>query len=135
MCDRYRISDQVGAAIANSAFQDVEVIDKSNKSFVIDEGKLRKEREKHRNEIKEDESKYFELVYAIYILHGRKDSTPTLTEKENEKSTFQLNLKSPMTVGEQSKFYFSHFSSENGKGHTIAKQIHSIIANVDLKHN
>ena len=67
ICERYRISDRVGAAIANSALQDLGVIDKSNKSFVMDKRKLGKEREKYRNEIKEEESKYFDLVNAMYI--------------------------------------------------------------------
>ena len=39
-----------------------------------------------------------------------------------------------MIVGEPSEFYLSYFSSENGKGHTIAKQIHSIIAKSNLKY-
>ena len=37
-------------------------------------------------------------------------------------------------VEEPGVLYLSHFSPKNGKGHTIAKQIHSIIANTDLKH-
>ena len=39
-----------------------------------------------------------------------------------------------MIVGKPGEFYLSHFFLKHGKGHTIAKQIHSIIANTDLEH-
>ena len=41
MCERYLVSDIVGAAIANTALHDPGVIDKTQTSIMIDRPKLR----------------------------------------------------------------------------------------------
>ena len=46
MCEKYQVSDQAGAAIENSAFQDAGIITPSDKSFVIDKNKLRRQKNK-----------------------------------------------------------------------------------------
>ena len=46
VCERYRISDKFGPAIANSAFQEVGIADENNKVKNIDKARLQRERKK-----------------------------------------------------------------------------------------
>ena len=52
MCERYQVSDGAGSAIANSAIQDTGVMTPSDKSFVLVKNKLRRQRNKYRQEIR-----------------------------------------------------------------------------------
>ena len=53
MCQRYQLSDKVGAAIATHTLQDMEMVTDKDKSLVIDASKLRSERERCREEIRQ----------------------------------------------------------------------------------
>ena len=46
--ERYQISDRAAAALANAVLTDVGIITKSQKTYVIDKSKLRRERQKYR---------------------------------------------------------------------------------------
>jgi len=49
MSERYQLSDRASAAVANAALKDAGLITDSDKTYVIDKNKLRREREKYRN--------------------------------------------------------------------------------------
>ena len=57
-CDRYQISYRAGAAIATSTLKDHRLIDENDQSLVIDRNKLRRQREKFREAIREEETNY-----------------------------------------------------------------------------
>ena len=74
MCKRYQLSDRAAAAIANSILMDVGIITEDDKTCVIDRSKVRREKEKCRQEIQKKEQQDFRFVNAIYF-DGRKDAT------------------------------------------------------------
>jgi len=78
MSERYQLSDRARAAVANAALKDAGLITDLDKTYVIDKNMLRKNREKHRNIISEDEAIFYKFIDGIYI-DGRKDAT-LLTE-------------------------------------------------------
>ena len=122
MSERYQLSDRAAAAIANSVLQDVGLITEDNKTNVIDRSKLRRERERCRNEIREEEKENFQYVDALYF-DGRKDATQTLLQGPNGKHR-SVQLEEHYTVvGEPGHYYLTHFSPDDGKGRTIAQQL------------
>lgn len=66
-CDRYNLSDRVGAALATSVLMDHGLVSNTNQSFAIDRNKLRREREKYRFEIQPEEDQLFQHVDGIYM--------------------------------------------------------------------
>ena len=56
MSERYQLSDRASAAVAYAALKDAGLITDLDKTYVIDKNKLRKEREKYRNIISEEEA-------------------------------------------------------------------------------
>ena len=110
------MSDRAGAAIANSAIQDSGIIIPSDKSFVIDKNKLRRQSNKYRKGIRAKEDRFFELVNGIYMyVDGRQDVTliPTIGEigKTFMKTTLEEHY---VMVGEPEGFSRDHFSPPNG---------------------
>jgi len=49
MSERYQLSDRASAAVANAVLKDAGLVTDLDKTYVIDKNKLRREREKHRN--------------------------------------------------------------------------------------
>ena len=84
MCERFDVSDRAGAAIASAVLKDFGVIDDNNVAKVIDRSKLRREGQKCRQKLREDEECNFEIVNAIYV-DGRKDATLTTIETSDSK--------------------------------------------------
>ena len=135
MCVRYQVSDQAGAPIVNSVLQEAGIISPSDKLFVIDKNKLKRQRNKYRQEIRAEKDRFFELVNGIYV-DGRQDATVVLTIGKNDKTFMKTTLEEYyVMVGEPKGFYLYHFSLPNGKGQTLALHIHSAIKNRKLEQN
>ena len=66
-CDRYNISDRAGAAFATSVLIDHGIIEPNDTKFVIDRSKLRRERMRHREEMRKEEKELFGKVDGIYV--------------------------------------------------------------------
>ena len=62
--ERYHFPDCAGAAVASSVLQDVEVIE--NNSFVIDQSKFRRERQRCRKEIQQ-KVENFKLIDVLHV--------------------------------------------------------------------
>ena len=77
MCERYQLSDRAGAAIATSTLQYMGIVTNEDKSLVIDPSKLRRERERCRKEICQEEVSNFKYVSELYF-DGRKDATQVM---------------------------------------------------------
>ena len=132
MSERFQISDRAAAAIANSVMQDLGLITDDDKTYVIDRSKLRRERERCRAEIRKKEQENFKLVNAIYF-DGRKDATQVTMQGPNDKFYRSVQLEDHYTmVGQPGEYYLSHFSTEDGKGRTIAQKIFNTISNTEL---
>ena len=132
MSERFQISDRAAAAISNSVMQDLGLITDDDKTYVIDRSKLRRERERCRPEIRKKEQENFKLVNAIYF-DGRKDATQVTMQGPNDKFYRSVQLEDHYTmVGQPGEYYLSHFSTEDGKGRTIAQKIFNTIANTEL---
>ena len=66
--ERYQISNKAAAALANTVLTDVGLITESRKTYVIDKNKLRRERQKYREQICKDQARIFcEQVNGVYI--------------------------------------------------------------------
>ena len=83
MCKRYQISDRAAAGIRSATLKDFGVVTEYDASLVIDRSKLRRERQKYRDEIRKAEEGLFEIVDGIYI-DGRKDATLVVTESDGK---------------------------------------------------
>ena len=69
---------------------DVGIITEDDKTCVTDSSKLRREREKCRQEIQKEEQQNFRFANAIYF-DGRKDATRMVVQGPNESITDLLH--------------------------------------------
>jgi len=113
MSEHYQLSDRASAAVANAALKDAGLITDLDKTYVIDKNKLRREREKYRNIISEEEAIFYKFIDGIYI-DGRKDAT-LLTEHDAQtgkyyhKTELQEHI---VVVGEPGACYLTHVSPQ-----------------------
>ena len=133
ICERYQLSDRAAAAVANSVLVDVGLVTEDDKTRIIDRSKLRRKRERCRNEIRSKEQQNFGLVNAVY-LDGRKDATQIVAQGPNEKHYRSVQLEEHYTVvGEPGSYYLTHFSPEDGKGRTIAQKLFDSFSGTELE--
>ena len=133
ICERYQLSDRAAAAVANSVLVDVGLVTEDDKTRIIDRSKLRRERERCRNEIRSEEQENFGLVNAVY-LDGRKDATQIVAQGSIEKHYWSVQLEEHYTVvGEPGSYYLTHFSPEDGKGRTIAQKLFDSFSGTELE--
>ena len=133
MCERYQLSDKAAAAIANSVLVDVGIITEDDKVCVIDRSKLRRERERCRQEIQKEKQQNFRFVNAIHF-DGRKDATQMVVQGPNDKHYRPVQLEDYYTaVGELGSYYLTPVSPEDGKGRTIAQNLVDSLRGTELK--
>ena len=108
MCERYQLSDRAGAAIATSTLQDMGIVNNEDKSLVIDPSKLRRERERCRKEICQEEISNFKYVSGLYF-DGRKDATQVMLEGPNGKMYRSTQLEEHyVLIGKPGTYYLTH---------------------------
>ena len=56
VCERYEVSDRAGAAIASATLKAFKIVTEEDRRYVVDRSKLRRERQKHKEEIREKKS-------------------------------------------------------------------------------
>ena len=134
MCERYQVSDRAAAAaVANSVLVGVGMVTDDDKTCVIDRNKLRRERERCRQKIQNEEQKNFRFVNAIYF-DGCKDATQIVVQGPNDTHYRSIELEEQCTiVGEPGSYYLTHFSHEDGKGRTIAQKLFDSMRGTDLE--
>lgn len=132
MCERFQLSDRAGAATGTATLKDFGIVTDTDTTYVIDRSKLRRERQKYREEIQEEEEKLFQMVDGIYI-DGKKDATMVTTE-HNGKIYRRTDLEEHyVIVGEPGEFYLSHVSPETGTGLQIADSIYQALKDTELE--
>ena len=132
VCERYEVSDRAGAAIASATLKAFEIATEEDKRYVVDRSKLRKERQKYREEIKNKEQELFELVDSIFV-NGRKDATMTMVEVNGNYHRQTVIEEHYVIVGEPNGFYLSHVMPEDGTGYKIATSVYSAIKDTALE--
>jgi len=129
MSERYQLSDSASAAVAKAALTYAGLITDLDKTYVIDENKLRREREKYRNIISEEEAIFYKFIDGIYI-NGRKDAT-LLTEHDTQTAKYyhktELQEHIVVVVGEPGACYLTHVCPQDGRGITIANEVYDAI--------
>jgi len=133
MSERYQLSGRASAAVANASLKDAGLIVGLDKTYVIDKNKLRREREKYRNIISEDEAIFYKFIDGIYI-DGRKDAT-LLTEHDAQTGKYYHKTELQehfVVVGEPGACYLTHVSPQDGRGITIANEVYDTIKGTKL---
>ena len=78
------------------------------------------------------EQENFKVVNAIYF-DGRKDATQVTMQGPNDKFYTSVQLEDHyLMVGQPGEYYLPHFSTDDGKGRTIAQKIFNTVANTEL---
>ena len=105
VCERYEVSERTGAAIVSATLKAFKIVTEEDRRYVVDRSKLRRERQKHREEIRKKEEELFHLVDSICI-DGRKDATMTLSETNGKYYRQTIIEERYVIVGEPSCFVF-----------------------------
>ena len=103
VCERYQVSDRAGAAIASATLKGFEIVTEKNKKYVMEKRKLRRERQKYIEEIRNKEQELFELVDSIFV-DGRKDATMTKLEVNGNYHRQTVIKEHHVIVGESNGF-------------------------------
>ena len=146
-CDRYKVSNRAGAALANAILKDHGMITKEDTSMMIDHSKLRRERIKA-GQLSEKKRDGKQLSRALYF-DGKK--CPTLVREVTsvkvqkrgmrgrgsshhvETKRVKLESEEHYTVVEQpAASYLTHFTPDSGSGRDIAREIVDIVCEKDL---
>ena len=132
MCERYQLSVRAGAAIATSTLQEMGMVTDKDKLLVIDPSKLRRERERCREEIRQEEISNFKFIAGLYF-DGREEATQVIVERPNGKMCRSTQLEENyVLVGKLGTYYLTRFSSIDGKSRTSALEIFQFISETVL---
>ena len=132
ICEQYEVYHRAGAAIALATSKAFGIVTEEDKRHVVDRSKLRRERRKYREEIRNKEQELFELVGKIFA-DGRKDATMTMVEVNGNYHRQTIIEEHYVIVGEPNGFYLSHVMPEDGTGYKIATLVYSAIKDIALK--
>lgn len=120
VCDRYGVSNRSAAAIASAVLQDVGLVSADKNRLVIDKSKLRRARNKIRQNLQDDLHQH--VLESIYF-DGRKDKT-LLIEKKNGRSYRRVVVKEHISlIREPKSHYLGHTTPRIGTGKGICDSI------------
>ena len=110
----------------------IALINEDDQSLAIDRNKLKRQRAKFREALREVKTNIFKLVDGIYV-DGRKDAAQVICSI-NEKFYQNVILEEHyVIVGEPGKFYLTNCSPEDGKEATISKCLYNAIKDITLQ--
>ena len=130
-CERFGVSDKAGAAIATVTLKTFGIATDTNKTNVIDYSKLRRERQKYREEIQKDEELQFGAVDEIYI-DVRKDATFISVKQGNSYHRKTIIEKHYVLVGEPCEFSITHVTPTNGTDKQITQAIYNASEKISM---
>ena len=126
-CERYEVSERAGAFIVSATLKAFGIVIEEDKRHVVDRiSKLRRERQKYREETRNKVQELFELVDSIFV-NGRKDATMTMVEVNGNCHRQTVSKEHYVIVREPNGFYLSHVMPEDGAGYKIATSVYSAI--------
>lgn len=125
LSDRFGVSDRATAAIATGVLHDLGMISDENMAKVIDRNKIRREKEKIRKAITEEDNQMKE-VNAIYF-DGRKDKT--IAQENIGSKMYRRTIKEEHVsmIGEPGGKYIGHVTPKKGTGNEIADSIYEYL--------
>ncbi|XP_053967887.1 uncharacterized protein LOC128869370 [Anastrepha ludens] len=94
VCDRFGVPDRVASALGTALLQDFKIKDKHGKPLIMDKSKVRREKEKCRQEVLRKRLDHTNLL--AFSFDGRKDDTLTI-DKIDEKCHTRM-VKEPHLV-------------------------------------
>uniref|UniRef100_A0A6P7H9T0 Uncharacterized protein LOC114349245 n=1 Tax=Diabrotica virgifera virgifera TaxID=50390 RepID=A0A6P7H9T0_DIAVI len=118
-CDRYGVSDRSAASLSSALLQDLGIINEQDTSKIIDRNKVRREREKHRKELQNEN---MEVVEALYF-DGRKDKSLTQTKKGDKYYYSIITEEHISLVKEPGSIYLGHLAVSSGSAVVIKDAI------------
>jgi hypothetical protein len=122
--DRFGISDRATAALATAVLVDFGIVTNENRSNVIDKNKIRRERNKMREKLKNKSKKSDTMneITSVYF-DGRKDGT-LIRKKDNGKWYTHMSKEDHyVLVSEPESMYMGHVSPKTSKSKDIAESI------------
>ena len=122
-CDRYGVSDRVGASIASAVLKDTKIITEENTEEVIDRSKIRRERKKTRTQVTEDKESAVNKSPICIFFDGKKDKTLYQMQKGNKKHKQEIVEEHITLLEEPGSKYICHLSPTKGSGDKIAEII------------
>lgn len=128
-CDRYKVSDRAGAAIASAVLHGVS----STSSEVIDKNKLRRKRKKTRQCILTQEKVL--QIPALYF-DGRKDKTLTIVENDGRKYRQNILEEHISLIKEPDSTFLGYIAPISGTSKCIEQAIidHFLKGGISMKH-
>ncbi len=120
--DRYGVSDRAAAALASSVLEDVGLIQSKDKSMVVDRSKLRRERNRTRDQMVKQSQSHVTSLRGLYF-DGRKDQTLVIT-KDGHKFHRKIITEEHISLIQQPESkYIGHISPKGGSAASIAASI------------
>lgn len=130
-CDRFGVSDRCAAAITSALLVDLGVVTESNRTLVVDRYKVRRAREKVRNELTE-RNRPKNGIFGLYF-DGRKDTSRQAEEIEGKLYT-SLKVEEHITIiMEPSSTFLGHVTPTNGTASCISNSILQFLDNNHIK--
>lgn len=120
--DRAGLSSRKGALIASAVLEDVGLISKNDKSYVIDKSKLDRQRKRQRVDLQKNIIKDGATLQALYF-DGRKDRTLHIEKQGDTSSRKTLVEEHIVLLKEPGSEYIGHVTPENGTANTITSTI------------
>ena len=126
------MTNRASAAIASPTLKAFKIVTEKDKRYVVDRSKLRRERQKYREKIRNKEQELFELRDSIFV-DGRKNATMTMVEVNKNYHRLTVIEEHYVIVGEPNGFYLSHVMPEDGTRYEIATSVYSAIKDAALE--
>lgn len=117
---RYDVSDRCAASLASCLLLDLGLISEQNLTNVIDKGKVRREREKFRENMRREETP----TGPVLCFDGRKDLTWTYEKTPDGRwRRRQKREEHYVLLSEPDSIYLGHVSPESGKAEDVTGAI------------
>jgi len=131
-CDRFKVSNRAGAAIVNAALKDLGFITPEDQHLLIDHSKLRRERNKSRQQAcQQTSASRNEEIQALYF-DGRIDWTLSKQVGLGGKRCFRkIREEHFVLLSEPNGQYLDHFTPKSGKATDIAEAIYEIYQSIN----
>jgi hypothetical protein len=132
--DRFGVSDRAAAALATAVLQDFGLVSESDQSKVIDKSKIRRERHKLRENLKDMRSgRAKEQQFTALYFDGKKDDTLMKRKEGGKCYTTTEKEEHYVLVSEPDSQYIAHVSPQSSKSKDVADSIMTKIKDLGVE--
>lgn len=132
-CDRFDVSDRVGASIATAVIDDLNLLQKNN-SLVIDKNKIRRERIKLRSEL-QSEIDFAKINLSSIFFDGRKDNTLVMIKNGPKRKKTFLKEEHISLIQEPFSKYLGHLCVDSGSAQCIVNHFFTFFEKKHIQTN